>query len=58
MGKELYARYNEYYPVEIITSGLQDVESLMESIDNRSYTVPRTYEKIYQIQEDLDAVYY
>lgn len=58
MERKLYARYNDYYPEGIIASGLQDVESLMQSIDNHSYTVPRSYEKIYQTQEVLDADYY
>ncbi len=58
MEQKLYARYNEHYPREIIMSGLRDVSSLMQSIDSRSYTVPRSYEKIYQTKEVLDAVYY
>jgi len=39
-------------------SGLQDVGGLMQSIDSHSYTVPRSYKKIYQTQEVLDADYY
>ncbi len=58
MENKLYARYTNYYPKESIMSGLQDVGGLMQSIDSHSYTVPRSYKKIYQTQEVLDADYY
>ena len=58
MDKKLYDRYNDYYPEGFITNGLQDVESLMQTIVDHSYSVPRMYEKIYQTQEVLDAEYY
>lgn len=58
MERKLYERYNDYYPLGVIESGLRNVESLMQSIDNHSYSVPRTYEKIYQTKEVLDADYY
>jgi len=55
---KLYERYNDYHPQGVIGNGLQNVESLMQSIDNHSYSVPRMYEKIYQTKEVLDADYY
>ncbi len=58
MVKKLYNQYNDYYPEGVIVSGLQDVESLIQSIDIHSYPVPRIYEKIYQTQEVYDADYY
>ena len=58
MENKLYNRYNDYYPEGVIASGLQNVERLMQSIDNHSYSVPRMYEKIYQNKEVLDADYY
>lgn len=58
MAMKLYERYNDYHPQGVIGNGLQNVESLMQSIDNHSYSVPRMYEKIYQTKEVLDADYY
>lgn len=58
MERKLYERYNDYYPQGIIENGIMNVESLMQSIDNHSYSVPRMYEKIYQTKEVLDADYY
>ncbi|MDE4907247.1 hypothetical protein L0665_01220 [Methanogenium marinum] len=58
MEQKLYDRYNDFYPERVIANGLQEVESLMQSIVNHSYSVPRTYEKFYQTQEVLDAEYY
>jgi len=58
MEKNLYGQYNDYHPQVVIQNGIQNVESLMQSIDNHSFSVPRIYEKIYQTKEVLDADYY
>ena len=58
MERKLYDRYNDYHPQGVITHDLQNVESLMQSINNHSFSVPRNYEKIYQTKEVLDADYY
>ncbi len=58
MENKLYNRYNDNYPEGVIASGIQDVESLLQTIVDHSYSVPRMYEIIYQTQEVLDAEYY
>lgn len=58
MERKLYGRYNDYHPQGVIVNGIQNVESLMQSIDNHSFSVPRIYGKIYQTKEVLDADYY
>jgi hypothetical protein len=58
MERKLYGQYNDYHPQRVIENGIQNVERLMQSIDNHSFSVPRIYEKIYQTKEVLDADYY